>query len=148
MSGISVRGGRIKKNKRSSDRYVDSVALLKPGVRTSIHTARAVRTEMPKEGFTAANVLNESNLTLLRICARNIRSVYEHLWCCHVGGGKVSILYDSKEGDCEGGSRFKELRDYVAQYIRLIEDLRTKIESSPRSKAAWKKCNNGGGSRK
>ena len=44
-------------------------------------------------------------------------------------------------------SRVKELRDYVAQDVRVVEDLRTKVERSPRLKAAWKKWNKGGGSR-
>ena len=127
---------------------MDGVTLRESGVGTSVHTARAVRTEMSKEEVIAANVRNDSNLTLLRIRARNIRSVYERLWLCHVDCDEFSILYDSKEGDGDDDSRVKELRDYVAQHVRVVEDLRTKVERSPMSKAAWKKCNKGGGSRR
>ena len=67
MSGLSVQAGRIKKNRRGSDRYVDGVTLCEPGVGTSVHTACAVQTEMPKEGVTAANVRNSLTLTLLHI---------------------------------------------------------------------------------
>ena len=148
MSGLSIQAERIKKNKRDSDRYVDGVILRELGVGTSVHTVRAVRTGMSKEEVTAANVRNASNLILLRIRARNIRSVYERLWRCHVDCDKFPFLYDSKEGGGEDDARVKELRDYVAQHVRVVEDLRTKVERSPRSKAAWKKCNKGGGSRR
>ena len=84
MSGISVQGGRIKKNKRGSDRYVDGVTLREPEVGTSIRTARALRTEISKEEVTDANVCNTLTLNLLRIRTRNIRSVYERLWRSHV----------------------------------------------------------------
>ena len=87
MSGLSVQAGRIKKNECGSDRYFDGVTLREPGVETSVHTACAVGTEMSNEEPTAANVLNASNLTLLRIRARKIRFVYERLWRCHVDGG-------------------------------------------------------------
>ena len=145
ISDLSVQAGR-----RGSDRYVDSVSLREPGVGTNVHTARAVRTEMSKEEVTAANVRNASTLTLLRIRARNIRSVYERLWRCHVDGDKVPFLYASKEGDGDDDddARVKELLDYLAQDVRVIEDLRAKVERSPRSKAAWKKCNKGGGFRR
>ena len=148
MSGIPVRDGRIKKNKRGCDRYVDGVTLSEPGVGENIRTARAVRIEMSKEEVTAANVRNASTLTLLRIRARNIRSVYERLWRCHVDGNRVPFLYDSKEGNGDDNARLQELRHYIAQHVRVVEDLRAKVERSPRSKAAWKKCNKGGGSRK
>ena len=127
---------------------MDGVTLREPGVGTSVHTARAVRTEMSKEEVTAANVRTASTLTLLRIRARNIRSVYERLWRCHVDGVKVPFLYDSKEGDGDENTRINELRHYVAQHVRVVEDLRAKVERSPRSKTAWKKCNKGGGSRR
>ena len=67
MSALPVTDGRIKKNKRGLDRYVDGVNLREPGVETSVHTARAVRAEMSKEEVTAASVRNASTLTLLRI---------------------------------------------------------------------------------
>ena len=51
----------------------------KPEIGTSVHTARAVRTEMSKEEVMAANFRNASTLTLLRIRARNTRSVYDRL---------------------------------------------------------------------
>ena len=57
-------------------------------------------------------------------------------------------MYESKEGDCDDDSRIKELSGYVAQHVRVGKDLRTKVEYSPRSKAAWNKCNKGGGSRR
>ena len=148
MSAFPVQNGRIKKNKRGVDRYVNGVTLREPELRASVRTARAVRTEMSKEEVTAANVRDASTLTLLRIRARNIRSVYERLWRCHVDGVKVPFLYDSKEGDNDDDSRIKELRDYIIRHVRVVEDLRAKVERSPRSKAAWKKCNKGGGSRK
>ena len=56
-------------------------------------------------------------------------------------------MYDSKEGHGDDDPRTKELRDYVAQHVRVLEDLRAKVERSPRSKAAWKKCNKRGSSR-
>ena len=49
MYGIPVQGGKINKNKRGTDRYVDGVTLREPGVGTSVHSARRVRTEMSKE---------------------------------------------------------------------------------------------------
>ena len=133
------------KNKRGADRYVDGVTLRELEIRISIRTAGAVRTEMSKEEATAANVRDASTLTLLQIRARNIRSVYESLWRCHVDGVKVPFLYNSKEGDGDEDSRIQELRDYVAQHVRVVEDLRANVERSSRSKAAWKKCNKGGG---
>ena len=137
-----------QENKRGYDSYVDYVTLREPGVGTSVHTEPAVRTKMSKEEVTAANVRNTWTLTLLRICARNVRSVYERLWRCHVDGGKVPSLYDSKEGDGDGNSRVKELRDYVTQHVRVVEDLHIKVDRLPRSKAAWKKCIKDGGSRR
>ena len=103
----------MKKNKRGSDGYVDGVTLPEPGVGTSVHTARAVRTEMSKEEVTAANVHTASTLTLLRIRALNIRSVYKRLWRCNVDDVKFPFLYDSKEGDDDDNSRINELRGYV-----------------------------------
>ena len=82
--GIPVQGGRINKNKRGSDCYVDGAALSEPSVGEPIRTASAVRIEMSKEEVTVANVRNASTLTLLRIRARNIHSGYERLWRCHV----------------------------------------------------------------
>ena len=38
------------------------------------------------------------------------------------------------------------MRSYVAQNVRVVEDLRAKDELSTRSNVAWKKCNKGGGS--
>ena len=64
--------GKIKKNKRGSERYADGVTLREPRVGSSVRTARVVRTEMSKE-VTAANVRDTSTLTLPRIRARNIR---------------------------------------------------------------------------
>ena len=32
--------------------------------------------------------------------------------------------------------------------MRVVEDLRAKVERLPRSKSAWKKCSKGGGSRR
>ena len=87
-------------------------------------------------------------MTPLRIRARNIRSVYERLWRFHVDCNRVPFLYDSKEGDSGENERIRELRDYIALHVRVVEDLRAKVEHSPRSKAAWKKCNKGGGSRR
>ena len=69
MSGIPVQDGRITKNKRGSDRYVDGMALCELGIGESIRTARVVRIEMSKEEITAANVRNASTLTLLRFRA-------------------------------------------------------------------------------
>ena len=77
MSGLPVQAGRMKNNKRASDRYVDGVTLRELGVGTSVDTARAVRTKMSKGEFTAANVRNTSTSTLLRIRACNILSVCE-----------------------------------------------------------------------
>ena len=147
MSVLSVQAGRIKKSKRDCDRYVDGVTLREPKVGTSIHNARAVPTKISKEEVTAANIRNASTLTLLRIRARNICSVYERLWSCHVDGGKVPFLCDSKEGDGDDDSRFNELGDYIPQHVRVVEDLRTKVKRSTQAKAACKKCNKGGGSR-
>ena len=146
MNRIHVQGGRIKK--RGSDRYFDGVTLREPGVGEGIRIARAVRIGMSKEEFTAANVRNASTLTRLRIRARNIRSAYERLWRCHVDCNRVLFLYDSKEGDCDENARIQELRDYIAQHLCVVEDIRAKVERSTRSKAAWKKCNKGGGSRR
>ena len=146
MNGIHVQGGRIKKHR--SDRYVDTVNLCEPSVGESIRTAHAVRIEMSKEEVTAANVRNASTLTLLRSRDRNIRSVYERQWRCHFDYNRVPFLYDSKEGNAAHNARIRELRDYIAQHVRMVEDLRAKVERSPRSKAAWKKCNKGGGSRR
>ena len=148
MSGIPVQVGRIKKNKRCSDRYVDPVPMCPSENRANVRTARAVRIEMIKEEVTAANVCNASTLTLLRIRARSIRSVYERLWRCHVDGDKAPFLYDSKEGDGDDDSKIKRLHSYVTQHVRVVENLRAKVERSPWSKAAWKKCNKGGGSRR
>ena len=148
MSALPVQNGRIKKNKGGVNRYVGDVTLHEPEFGVSVRTARAVRTEMSKEEVTVANVRDASTLTLPRIRARNIRSVYERLWRCHLDGVKVPFLYDSKEGDGEDDSRTKEVRDYVAQHVRMLENLRAKVERSPRSKAAWKKCNKDGCSRK
>ena len=75
MSRIPVQGGRIKKNKRGSDHYVDGVTLCEPDVGSSVRIAHAVRTEMSKEEVTAANVRDASTLTVLRSRARSIRSV-------------------------------------------------------------------------
>ena len=72
MSALPVRNGRIKKNKRSVDRYVDAVTLREPEFGVSVRTAPAIRTEMSKEEVTAANVRDASTLTLLRIRTRNI----------------------------------------------------------------------------
>ena len=146
LNRIHVQGARIKK--RSSDRYVSGVTLCEPGVGESIHTASAVRIEISKEEVTAANVRNASTLTLLRICARNIRSIYERLWRCHVDCNRIPFLYDFKEGDGDKNERIQGLRDYIAQHVRVIEDLRAKVERSPQLKAACKKCNKGGGSRR
>ena len=148
MSTHHVQNGRIKKNKRGADHYVDGVTLREPEVGTNVDTERAVPTEMSKEEVTAANVRTASTLTLLRIRARNVRSVYERLWRCHVDSVKVPFLYDSKEGNGDDISRIDELHRYVAQHVRVVADLRSKVERSPRSKAAWKKCNKGGGSRR
>ena len=63
-------------------------------------------------------------------------------------GVKDPFLYESKEGDGDEDSRTKELRDYVARHVRVVEGLRAQVERSRRSKAAWKKCNKGVGSRK
>ena len=114
MNKIPVQDGRIKNNKRGLDRYVDSATLCEPEVRASVRTARAVRTEMSKEEVTAANVRDASSLTLLRLRARNIHSVYEGLWRCHVDGAKIPFLYDSKEGDGDDSARINELRGYIA----------------------------------
>ena len=143
---IYVQGGRIKK--RGSDRFVDGFTPCEPGVGESVRTARAVRIEMSKEEVTAANVCNASSLTLLRIRTRNIHSVYERLWRCHVNCNRVPFLCDSKEVDGDDNARIRELRDYIAQHVREVEDLRAKVECSPRSKAAWKKCSKGDGSRR
>ena len=124
------------------------MTLCEPRVGTRVHTPRAVQMEISKEEVTAANVRNASTLTLLPIRARNIISIYERLRRCHVDGGKFPFLYDSKEGDGDDDSRVKELCDLVVQHDRVVEDLRTKVECSPRSKAALKKCNKGGNSRK
>ena len=148
MNRIPVQSGRIKKNKRGPERYVDGMTLREPGLRESVRSARAVRTEMSKEEVTAAKVRGTSTLTLPRIRAHNIRSVYERLWHCHVDGVKVPFLYDSKEGDGDDNARINELRSYIAQHVRVVEDIRAKVERSPRSKSAWKKCNKGGGSRR
>ena len=148
MTRISVHSGRIKKNKRGSERYVDGVALREPGVGSRVHTARALRTEMSKEEVGAANVRDASIMTLLRIRARNIRSGYESLWSFYVDGVKDPFLYDSKEGDGDENARINELRSYIAQNVRVVEDLRAKVQRSPRSKSAWKKCKKGGGSRR
>ena len=48
MSGLSFHTRKVKNNKSSSDRYNDGVTLGKHGVVASVHTARAVRTEMSK----------------------------------------------------------------------------------------------------
>ena len=122
--------------------------LCEPGFGSSARAARAVRMKMSKEEVTAANVRNASTLILLRIRALNTRSVYERLWCSHVEGEKVPFLYDSKEEDGDDGSRINESKDYVTRHVRVVADFRGKAERSPRSKAAWKKCNQGGGSRK
>ena len=143
-----MHNGRIKKKKRGSERYVDGVTLREPGVGSSVRTARAVRTEMSKEKVTAANARDAFALTLLRIRARKICSVYERLWCCYVDGVKVPFLYDSKEGDGDDNARIHELGDYIVQHVRVVEDLRAKFERSTRSKSAWKKYNKAGGSRR
>ena len=148
MTRIPGHSGRIKKNKRGSERYVDGVTLREPGIGSSVRTARVVRTEMSKEEVTAANVSDAYTLTLLRIRARNIRSVDERSWRSYVGGAKVSFLYDLKEGDGDDNARINELRGYTVQHVRVVEDFRAKFERSPRSKSAWKKCNKGGGSRR
>ena len=146
MSGIPIQVGRIKKNKRGSDRYVDGDTLCEPPVGKSIRTARGVRTEMSKKEVTAANVRSASNQTLLRIRARNIRSVYELLRRSQIHYDKVHSLYESKEGDGDNDSIIKEQRGYVALHGRVFDDLRALVERSPRSKSAWKKCNKGCGS--
>ena len=138
-----MQSGRIKKNKRGPERYFDGVTLREQGVGSSVRTARAVRTEMTKEEVTAANIRNASTLTFLRIRPRNIRSDYERLWRCHLYCDKVPLLNDSKEGDGDDDSRIQELRSYVVQHGCVVEDLRAKVERSPRSKSAWKKCNRG-----
>ena len=104
---------------------------------------------MSKEEVTAANVLNVSTLTLLRIRTRNLGSDYERLWwCSHVDCDKVPFLYDSKEGDGDDDSRIQELRRYVALHVRVVVDLRAKVERSHWSKSTSKKCKKGGGSRR
>ena len=148
MNKIPVKDGRIKRNKRGLDRYVDGATLCEPGVGESIRTARAVRIEVSKEEVTVANVRNASTLTLLRIRARNIRSVYERLCRYHVEFTRVPFLYDSKEGDGDDNERIQKLRYYISQHVRVVEDFRAKVERSPRLKAAWKKCNKKGGSRR
>ena len=110
MSRIPAQGGRINKNKRGSDHYVDNVTLCESEVGSSVRTERAVRTEMSKEEVTAANVCNASTLTLLRIRARNIRDVFESFWGSYIGGEKIPFLYNSKEGDGDDISRIVELR--------------------------------------
>ena len=106
-----------------------------PGVGASARTARVVQMAMSKEEVTTANVRNASTSTLLRIRAGNIRSVYERLLRCHVDCDKFPFFYDSKEGSYDDDSRIKELRGYVAQHLRVVEDLRAKVERSPRSKS-------------
>ena len=103
MSASPVQNGRINKKKRGADRYVDGVTQREPEFMVSVRIARAVRTKMSKGEVTAANVRDASSLTLLRVRARNIRSVYERLWRCHIDGVKVPFLYNSKEGDGNDG---------------------------------------------
>ena len=86
MTSIPVQGGRIEKNKRGYKRFVDGVTIREPEVRASVRIACAVRTEMSKEEVTAANIRDASTLTLLRIRARNVSSVYEPLGRCHGTG--------------------------------------------------------------
>ena len=145
MKRTHVQSGRIKKY--GSDRYVHGVTLCEP-VGERFRIIRAVRIEISMEDVTAANVRNASALTLLRIRARNTRSVYERLWRCHVDCNRVPFLYDSEEEDGDDNARIRELRDYIAQHVRVVEDLRANVERSSRSKDAWKKCNKSGGSRR
>ena len=126
MSAIPVRGGRIKKNKRGSDRFIDYRTLCETGFGESIRIACAIRIEMSKEEVTAANFCNASTSNLLIIRSYNIRSVYERLWRCHIDGDKVPSLYDSKERDDDENSIFKESCGYIAQHTSL---LRTFVQS-------------------
>ena len=57
-------------------------------------------------------------------------------------------MYYFKKGDGDDDSRVKEVLDYTAQHVSVADDLRPKVERSPRSKAARKKCNKGGGFRR
>ena len=108
MTKITAQSGRVEKNKRGSERYVDGVTLREPEVRAGVRTARAVRTEMSKEEVTATNIRDAYTLTLPRIRARNNRSVYERLWRCHVDGVMVPFLYYSKEGDGDDNANIYE----------------------------------------
>ena len=129
MSGLSFQARKIKKNMSGPDRCTDGVTLHKQGVGASVHTARAVRTEISKEEVSTANVHNVSTLTLLRIRAQNLRSSYKRLWRSHVDFDKVPSLYESKEGNDDNDPRINELRGYVAQRVRVVEDLRAKVRA-------------------
>ena len=104
--------------------------------------------EMSKEEFTATNVRNASTLTLFRNSRTEYSIGLRTLVALHVDGGKVPFFYGSGKGDGDDHSRVKELRDYIAEHVRDMEDLRGKVERSHRSKIAWKECNKGCRSRR
>lgn len=144
MNPFCVARGRIAKISRARAPLIDGATLRPPGHSPS-GIARAIRFEMMKEELKAENVHRASTLTLLRARARNIRATYERLWRCWSGNPIKPFVFDSLEGDGDEASRISKLREYVDAHVRVVEDLRAKIERDEEANRRWKKANRGSG---
>ena len=94
---------------------------------------------------TSQNVKHASTLTLLRIRAREVRAQYVRMSRCYATSHVQPFVYDSHQGNCDIEEKISNLRKYIIDHIKVIENLRILVDRCKTSRSRLKRANRSGG---
>ena len=105
----------------------------------------ARKQDMALHEVTPQNVKHASTLTLLRIRARDVRAQYVRMWRCYTNNHVQPFVYDSHEGNGNIDEKISNLRKYIIDHIKVIENLRILVDRCKTSRSRLKRANRSGG---